>query len=376
MQGFVAELLAQEGALVEPLVPDGLEVLAPPLLQQTLGVGEISRLGFGAALPEGVQRVGIESDWLQRFDQVIGERGRWTRCVLSPAPRKQPDADRLLEKELTLDNATYRLVEAAPAWTRYTLLDFRFTALSDEKREGIYRLAINLATGSMPDANTLALVRPPDEDGEGEEGPDDTALPADWERSRIIERVRLALPWRVDAAVAPFAKALRRRLARDQDRLHAYYNDLHREALQRAALTANEVAGLQRRASIAHDYRAKADDLARKYALRISVAWVQTTELIMPVTRLTVQVRRRKAERVIVIDYNMRARRLEMQPCEASWSAERPRLVCDDALHLVAPAGLAACAKCGRPYCRACHPHQCPKCGQAASFGIPAEAAG
>ena len=58
-------------------------------------------------------------------------------------------------------------------------------------------------------------------------------LPADWERARVIERVRQALPWRVEAALAPFVAGLRRRLARDLDRLHAYHNDLHREASQR-----------------------------------------------------------------------------------------------------------------------------------------------
>jgi hypothetical protein len=51
MQGFVADLLSQQGALVEPIEPEGLEVLAPPPVQQALGVNELSRLGFGATLP-------------------------------------------------------------------------------------------------------------------------------------------------------------------------------------------------------------------------------------------------------------------------------------------------------------------------------------
>ena len=118
MQRFVAALLAADGALVEPLGADGLEVLAPPPLQQALGVGELGRFGFGTTLPEGAQRVGIESDWLARFGQVMGERGRWNRRVLDPEPRKAPDAERLLDQELALENATFRLLDAAPAWTR------------------------------------------------------------------------------------------------------------------------------------------------------------------------------------------------------------------------------------------------------------------
>jgi len=76
-----------------------------------------------------------------------------------------------------------------------------------------------------------------------------------------------------------------------------------------------------------------------------------------------VQVRRRKGERTIALDWNPLARRLEPPVCEATFGLERPRLVCDDALHLVVPAGLAPCTGCGRPFCRACHPSGCPKCG-------------
>jgi hypothetical protein len=412
MHRFVADLLAEDGALVEPLEPGGLEVLAPPKLQQALGVAEFCRFGFGPTFPEGAQRVGIESDWLARFERVIGERGRWSRRVLDPGTRKVPDAERLLEKELGLENATYRLLDAAPAWTRYLVLEFRFTALSDEKRAGTQRLAINLATGAMPDvlpdrmARFLAgdgglvsdaglvrvwgpvrdrgLVRDGGSaDGAADNGdsalPEDAALPRDWDRARVIDRVRSALPARVEAALAPFVAGLRRRLDRDLDRLHAYHNDLHREASRRAAQLAAGDAGRQREdlriAAIAQDYRAKLDDLAHKYALRVTVDWVQTLDLVMPVHRLTVQIRRRKAERVMALDWNPLARRLEMPPCEASWSTERPRLVCDEALHLVAPAGLAPCAGCGRTYCHACHRQRCPKCGHAGAVSAFLEVA-
>ncbi len=53
MQGFVADLLRYEDALVEPIAPEGLEVLAPADVQQVLCVGELSRLGFGRTLPSG-----------------------------------------------------------------------------------------------------------------------------------------------------------------------------------------------------------------------------------------------------------------------------------------------------------------------------------
>jgi len=377
MQGFVADLLRHESALVEAIDPDGLEVLAPPPVQDALGLGELARLGFGGTLPPGAQRVGMEADWLDRFAQVLGPQGRWARRVLAAPSRTPADPERVLAQELVLDNATFRLLDVSPAWTRTLVLDFRVSAVSDDKRDFTLRLGINLATGALPDV-VLATLAPmldapaPGGVASGDGGvdpvlPDDAELPAPWERARLMSLVARALPPRVETALAPFVKGLRRRLARDGNRLHDYHNDLHREAMRRT-LTLPEGDPRRRREeqrteAIGREYRAKLDDLARQYATRITADWVQTLELVMPVQRLTVQIRRRKADRTIRLDWNPLARQLEPPMCEWRASAERPRLVCDDALHLVVPAGLAPCASCGRVYCRACHSERCPKCG-------------
>jgi hypothetical protein len=374
MQGFVTSLLRHEGALVEAIEPEGVEVLAPPMVQQALGIGELSRLGFGTTLPPMAQRVGIEGDWLDRFARLLGSRGRWTQRVLSAPARTPGDPERLLGRELVLDNATFRLLSVTPAWTRYLVLDFRATAVSDDKRDFMLRLGVNLATGALPDAVMAAVVpmldTPAPDMGEADAvPPEDAVLPASWERSRMLDLVVRALPPRVEVALDPFVTGLRRRLGRDQDRLHRYHNDLHHEAMTRTLALPEDDPKRRREEhraeAIEREYRARLDDLARQYATRVTVEWVRTLELAMPVQRFTVQVRRRKADRVIHLDWNTVARRLEPPVCEFTASRERPSLVCDDALHLVVPAGLCPCTGCGRAFCRVCHPERCPKCGLA-----------
>ena len=298
MQGFVAALLAREGALVEAIEPEGLEVLATPQVQQALELPELCRLGFGPTLPSGARRMGIENEWLDRFDRLLGDRGRSRRLVLRPEVRPPSDPERVLGNALVLDNATFRLLGVTPAWTRYLVLDFRFAAVSDEKREGLLRLVINQATGAMPDA-VFEPIAPWLDSEEGDSTLPDEALPPAWERRRVLDLLAEALPSRLDARLAPFLKGLRRRLSRDQERLHAYHDDLHREAMRRlSALSEDDPARRreeQRGAAIGREYRAKIDDLARQYAMRVTVAWVQTLELMMPVRRFAVQIRRRKA---------------------------------------------------------------------------------
>jgi hypothetical protein len=367
MQGFVADLLRYEDALVEPIEPEGLEVLAPIQVQRALGVGELSRLGFGTTMPAGAQRVGMEGDWLDRFGRLLGTRGRWTRRVLSADAKSPNDPERVLGHELVLDNATFRLLGVAPAWTRYLVMDFRASAVSDDKRDFIRRLGINLATGAVPDEVITRLGPFLDRAEPDAPPPEEADLQPLWDQSRVAGLIGKALPPRLDVALDPFIKGLRRRLTRDQDRLHRYHNDLHHEAMRRAVVLPEgdpkRVREEQRAEAIGREYRAKLDDLSRQYATRVTVEWVQTLELVMPVHRLTVQIRRRKADRTITLDWNPLARRLEQPICEATAGMERPRLVCDDALHLVVPAGLAPCSGCGRVFCRACHAGGCPKCG-------------
>jgi len=370
MQSFVAALLRHQGALVETIEPEGLEVLAPAPVQQALGVAELTRLGFGTTLPPTAQRVGMESDWLDRFARLLGPQGRWSRRVLDSAGKAPGDPERILGHDLILDNATFRLLGVTPAWTRYLLVDFRASAVSDDKRDFMLRLGVNLATGALPDAVLTAIGAAVDEPlSDKDVAPPGAVLPPIWDRSRLLALVARAVPPRLEVALDPFVKGLRRRLGRDQDRLHRYHNDLHREALQRAVALPEDDPRRQREQqraeAIGREYRAKLDDLARQYATRVTVEWVQTLEVVMPVHRFAVQIRRRKADRIIELDWNPLARRLESPTCEFSASTERPRMVCDDALHLVVPAGLAPCESCGKVFCRPCHPECCPKCGAA-----------
>jgi hypothetical protein len=367
MRDFVASLLGHEGALVEAIEPDGLEVLAPPAVRDALGVGELSRFGFGAALPPGATRVGIEGDWLTRFARLLGPRGRWRRRVLVAPDREPADPERTVERALTLDNATYRVAGISPAWTRYLVVDFRATAVSDEKRDFLASVAINLATGALPDEIIETLMATDDESEADRVVPPNVDLPASWTHTAVLARIGRALPPRLDMVLEPFVKGLRRRLGRDQDRLHRYHDDLYREAMERAARFPEDdprwSRERQRGEAIEREYRSRLDDLSRRYATRVTVEWSRTLELVMPVRRFSVRIRRRKAERLIELDWNPIVGRLESPVCDFTFSADRPRLACDDALHLVVPAGLGPCVGCGREYCRVCHPARCPKCG-------------
>src|SRR5215216_5593415 len=102
---FAARLLEYDGALVERIEPEGLEVLAPPPLAHELQIPELARFGFAAELPADAERVSLESDWLERFGHLLGMRGRVARVTLPAELPRLTNPERVVEHTLILQNA-------------------------------------------------------------------------------------------------------------------------------------------------------------------------------------------------------------------------------------------------------------------------------
>ena len=227
MQGFVAALLRHEGALVEAIDPEGLEVLAPPPVQHSLGIGELARLGFGATLPPAAQRVGLEGDWLDRFAQLLGSQGRWTRRVVS-ARRPRARRSGAGARATNWCSTTRRF--GCSGWRRPGRAIWCWISAPPPSRTTSATACCAWASiwrpARLPDAVLAAIVPAldaPSHDrgaGRGPVTPADAELPATGTGTACSGssrgRCRPGSTWSLE----PFVKGLRRRLGRDQDRLH------------------------------------------------------------------------------------------------------------------------------------------------------------
>ena len=378
LRDFVAELLERKGAAIEVVDPDGLEVLAPARVQKAMGWPELTRLGFGTERPHGAIAIGLDGDWLDRFGSLLGDEGRWSEREVRPiADVPAPsDPEQVLDRALDFPNAVWRFQGMTATWTRCLLLAFRYTAVSDEKREGLIWLGFNLGTDAVV-SDIMARLRPALAHMPDWHAPDPTTRRASgpaWSAVTLEARVRPLLDQQVRESLEPFVRAMRRRLERDRKRVHAYHDDLRNSSLRRlTALGQGEGDRAEadrgreklRIEAIEREYRAKLDDLRHNYALRVTVEWVQALDLYVPVQRFDVLIRRRKGERLVRLDWHSLVKTAEPPLCEAGLGLDRVRLVCDDKLHLTEPAGQAPCPSCGKPFCRACHPAACPRCGHA-----------
>jgi len=377
LRDFVTDVLEIEGAAVEPVEPDGIDVLAPAPLRANMGWPELARLGFGAEVPAGAIPIGFEGEWLDRFGALLGERGRWAeRQLVLPGPVTAPaDPERLINRALDLPNAAWRYQGVTPAWARCLLLAFRYTAVSDEKREGLVWLGFNQSSGApLHDVLPRLRLLLAQDQWHAPEPDIRRAAGADRAAGSLQAWIQPWLDHHVRRELGPFLRTMRRRLDRDRARIHEYHDDLRRTSLKKLAASSTalgEKAEADRKretmrvTGIEREYAAKLDDLRHNYALRVTVEWVQGLELLAPVQRFLVLIKRRKRERVIAIDWHAALRHMEQPPCDWGVVQERTRLVCDDGLHLTGAAGQAPCASCGKAWCRACQGVVCPRCAHA-----------
>jgi hypothetical protein len=393
LRDFVSDLLQSQGAIVDVVEPSGLDVMAPETLRTRFGWPDLARLGFGTGALAGSIPIGLEDDWLDRLGALLGERGRSAvqQIALPEGTAPPNNPERLIAGTLELPNAIWRLKAVELGRCNCLLLSFRYTAISDEKRDGIVWVGFNCTTGAVLHDELVAALRgsldraddwqAPTPDEIGAAG---TAPPAEMIAARalpIVERL-------VRADLEPFLTAMQRRARRDRDRVHAYHEDLRNAAIaklsvlerapgpggrgkkgnEEAAKASEKCAAAiarerMRIAAIEREYAAKLDDLRHNYALAVKVEWVQALAVIAPVYRHNLLIKRRKGERMIAMDWHIAARRMEPALCDWGESDERTRFVCDEGLHLTPAEGQSPCQGCGKGFCRACHPATCRRCG-------------
>ena len=146
------------------------------------------------------------------------------------------DPDRAIGRALELPNAVWRFQGLTATFTCCLVLAFRYTAVSDEKREGLIWLGFNLATGAVVD-EIVARLRPVLAQEPQWQVPSAAARLAAGPQTGIRPcsngGCRPLLDYRVRRELEPFLRSLRRRLERDRNRVHAYHDDLRNMALKR-----------------------------------------------------------------------------------------------------------------------------------------------
>ncbi len=346
---WARDLLVSRGALVDTEEGGLMRAMLSAELAATLASSDwlSLRFGVGAGFDD-------EGDWLERLGRLLPRDARVTGARLrrsTQAPSIDPAA--VLDRELVIQNGIYRLLDSNQETARYFFFTFQYTIESDETGLGVWTACLNGSAGSLV-AQPLSLLSVVQDDLEEDPA---FAIPR-GELARLFPMaLRMAQPEILRLAVGIENNA-NRRLARDAERINAYYRDLLRQNEKRMSRRAGDEQAAEkerrRAATIELDRAAKLEDLARKYSLRIRMEPGDVLVVLLPVREISVRIIRKKNERIAKLHWNPALRALESPWCEACSGRAHPLWLCDGRVHFLCKSCLAACPACGKQFCRAC----------------------
>ena len=355
---WTKDLLVSRGALVEAEEAGALRAMLSPELARALGSSEWLSLRFGAGAGSD-----DDGEWLERLGRLLPPDARVVGARLRH-PRQAPavDAGAVLDRELAVQNGIYRLLEDHPAMARHYFFNFQYTIESDETSLGAWTVCLSPSARSLvhqPESLLNAVRDDLEEDPE-------FAIPREELAWLFPMALRGAQP-EIRRLAAGIEQSANRRLARDTERIDAYYRDLLRQIEKRLSRRTADMQAAEKERSRAAatrlDRAAKLDDLARKYSLRIRVEPGDVLVAPLPVLEISARLIRKKAERVARLHWNPALGALESPWCESCFGRAHPLFLCDGRVHCLCKSCLTACPSCGKQFCRACQP-KC-RCGAA-----------
>jgi len=354
LQRFASELVACHGGVAEaaPDRPDALDLLLPGDLAGRLRLEEEARIVEGPA-EEGAVRLAYGSELLERMVQVATAE---QPVAVATLPEALPHSSNIAEAALhhfTGLNCVLRPSATEPfeQWGGYLIVDWRFSADADERREGLVRVAVSEQDGAevtlVDRLDSHPLLEP------GLPGELGLQIPADklWRRvERLVRR-------HTRRTLGPVMQAVRRRHLRDRQRLRGYFDGLRiemeqrlRRSRQRHGSGSDETAARQDKLqALGPELERKLADLTARYRLRVELAPVAALRVAVRVRCVELTVRRRSTEGSVLVRQSAATRTFDPLCCEACGAAMRAFALCDERLHRL-------CAACheARPSARSC----------------------
>jgi len=355
----VSDVLALCGAALEKN-GERLEALLPEEVSRKLSLPELAVLCFDA---ENSHRDGelitYQSDIVDRLFELMQDTGNHVSLTLKDLYLKQ-GVEAAAAKHFKVLNGLGRALASHEQYLPYALINFKYTAVSDEKKEGLVSTVINECTLARVSGAAWELhLTQAEARAQTVDLPcqpfDDVYRAACHSVQPIIQK-----------ELSDFRKSLNRRLHRDIRRLTEYYADLVKEIrrkIERRGLEGKEREHEESRIRATElELQHKIADQRGKYALKVHAEPVNMLRFFLPVKVADFEVRFSKSTRAIPLVWNPLLKDFEPVTCESCHSGLDSFWLCEHKLHHVCTSCFK-CRGCGNKICHACFRKKCPKCG-------------
>ncbi len=361
----LSDILTFHGAILEKKDDGSLEYLSPESLSQTLGIPEHGRLNFSYHLSfEEAINASYDSELFKAIEKLFQGKGKMAMANYSSYLPNIEKLSKVVSEKVVLTNATFRLQDIETRTVTYLFPFFKYTALSDEKKEGLFSLLVNelnLSIQSLP-GNLMDIMEELKEI-------DTNLIQSRQETMKALQAAYSVATIVIKEELSPFIESLERRLNRDIKRVLDYYETLRFEAEKTIEKKrVDEVKGaeieklLGKLSAIETEKKWKIQDLISKYALNVSMEPVSAIVIETQLPIFWINIKRRLSSKRFPLTYNPLVKKMDPLPCEACYYPRGGYYICDEELHIICAICFKTCPECGRQYCTACYKHGCPKC--------------
>ena len=307
---FTTQFLEKKGALVDAN-SDHIHALLPLDLADILNLPEEVRLG------DDDHPLLYGSPILDRLVQTATASIPVTYSAVSIPYIKKAGFDAAIAQDLSFVNGKFQIGVRAETRTSYMVITSRYVALSDERKEGLKRLAFHESSGAIVEGFDDSII-----DFECTYYRQGHLPPQFSPRIGLsLNTVLKSLQGRIELELEPFLDSMRRRLHRDVTNTREYYQSLAEE--MRTSLAHPNLSDAQRMErqqkidNLPSEADRKTADLQHKYDTRIQIRACAGERYLVDVAQLLLTIIYRKATRTLPVFYNPVTRRIDPLVCEA-----------------------------------------------------------
>jgi len=343
LEEFVYRFLENQGAVLERN-ERGFEVLMPENLSEVLGTPEHININTGSEDPEseGIYSINYGSSLLEKMIDAVCGDVPLLACQLQFDYLKREGFDSLIKEHFFFPKSVGKIENQAKINTAYIFLTCRYTAQSDEQKQGLVSLVFNLETGAyiphmaelLPAAEKNFIQKPVWKDGQLE-----MVMKCIKEQSRGILMEELN----------SFHETMTRRFRRDVANLEEYYHALEKEMkknLERHRLSKELIKERREKIGLLPDeLERKRDDLFKKYSIKVNVEPCAVMLVNTPAVKVLYNVFIGRTRKNVSLTYNPVTRALDPLVCQGCGKSITNIYFCNH-LHLL-------CSMCSK---------KCPLC--------------
>jgi len=342
---FAVRFLETRGAVLENK-NEGLEAILPENLSASLEVPEYVRIKCDPeSETDDYYSIHYGAPLIDRMIEAACADTPLLACELGFDYIKSDGFDRLIKEQFHFYDISGRVQSSANFKTDYLVLACRYTAQSDEQKEGMIHLAFNYETGALISglAGMLSAANKTFRT-EAKITRDKTRL------DKILKQVHLRSQEIIMEEIAPFRESMARRFRRDAGNLEEYYKALEKEmkaTLERQGLSDELIIDRKEKIDLLpHELERKKDDLLKKYSIRIRIEPCAILFIRTPAVKILYGISGLGRQKTVSIIYNPIVKSLDPLVCQGCGTSMADIYCCRD-LHLL---------------CRQCR-KRCPVCG-------------